>query len=175
MGLFRRYIDNIKGVIAVEFALVALPFIILMIGTLEMAVMFTSQSLLEGASANASRLIRTGQAQQSGDPQATFQQAVCDVVQTLIDCNELQYQVVSVDSFEDVDNFPDAELDADGNLQNQIFDAGDENDVVLVRVVYIYQIATPMFQPLLSNMGSDTRAMMATVVLQSEPYNWDGT
>lgn len=175
MGIIRRYIESLKGVIAVEFALVALPFIMLMIGTLEMAVMFTSQALVEGATANASRLIRTGQVQESGNPQATFETAVCDVVQALINCNDLQYQVFSVDSFEDVEALPDADLNDEGVLQGQTFNPGNENDVVLVRVVYLYKIKTPMFQALLSNRGNDERAMMATTVLQAEPYDWDGT
>jgi Flp pilus assembly protein TadG len=173
LGLLRRYIKSCKGVIAVEFSMVALPFILLMVGTLEMAIMFASQSLLDGATANASRLIRTGQLQGGGDPQADFELAVCTVAQALMNCNDLQYQVISVDNFEDADNLPDADFDADGNLTDTTFDPGNENDVVLVRVSYTYDIATPMFQPLLTNMGNDKRIIMSTVVLQNEPYQWN--
>ena len=173
MGLLRRYIKSCEGVIAVEFSFVALPFILLVVGTLEMAIMFASQSLLDGATGNASRLIRTGQLQEEGDPQAAFAQAVCNTAQALMNCDDLQFQVISVDDFEDADDLPDASFDEDGNLEDQAFDPGNENDVVLIRVVYTYNIATPMFQPLLTNMGNDKRIIMSTVVLQNEPYQWN--
>ena len=138
-----------------------------------MAVMFASSSLLEGSAATAARLVRTGQVQQAGGDEAMFQNALCDFAAPLIPCEEIQYQVFSVNTFQEADELPDAELDEDGNLTDPTFDAGGVSDVVLIRVVYKYKITTPLLQPLLTNNSDNTRTMMATIVLQTEPYEFE--
>lgn len=160
-----------SGVAAVEFALVGFPFIFMIVGILEMALMFTAQGILEAATAEAAREIRTGAVQQGGG-EALFTQELCDFASALIPCNELQYQVVAMDNFGDAQDFPDATFDEDGNLEDQQFDPGGVNDVVMIRTAYQYSITTPLFQVLLSNNGGTTNTMLSTVVLQTEPYEF---
>lgn len=172
MGQKKSYLRKEDGTTAVEFSLIAAPFVFILIGLVEMALMFSSQSLLEGATSTAARLIRTGQIQQStGDPQQEFENILCDFAEPLIPCNEIQYQVFNMDNFDEAENFPPATFDGDGNLQDQNFDPGGVSDIVLIRVAYRYSITTPMFQPVLTNNGDNTRLMMSTIVLQSEPYD----
>lgn len=163
---------NQDGVAAVEFALVGVPFVFMVIGIIEMALMFTAQSVLEAATAEASREIRTGAVQQGGG-QALFTQELCGFASTLIPCNRLQYQVVAMDNFGDAQDFPEATFDEDGNLEDQQFDAGGVSDVVMIRTAYQYPIKTPMFQFMLTNNGGNTRTMLSTVVLQTEPYEFE--
>ncbi|MEM6780370.1 MAG: TadE/TadG family type IV pilus assembly protein [Pseudomonadota bacterium] len=173
MGVLKYFIRSKDGTTAVEFSLIAAPFIFMLIGVIEMALMFASASLLEGSAATASRLIRTGQVQQAGGSQAMFEDTLCDFASPLIACEDIQYQVFSVDTFEDADNLPDAEFDDDGNLTDTTYDPGGVSDVVLVRVVYNYNITTPLMQAFLTNNADNTRTMMATIVLQTEPYQFE--
>lgn len=173
LGVLQKFRRSEDGTTAVEFSLIAAPFIFMLVGLIEMSLMFASSSLLEGSTSTAARLIRTGAIQQSGGSQALFQQELCDFADPLITCEDLQYQVISVDTFEDADNLPDANFDGDGNLTDQTFDPGGVSDVVLVRVVYHYDIATPMLQPFLTNNGDGTRTMISTIVLQTEPYEFE--
>lgn len=171
----RKFIKSQSGVAAVEFALAASPFIFMLIGVIEMSLMFASQSLLEASTGTAARLIRTGQIQQSGgDQEGLFRDAVCDFAAVLIPCDEIQFQVTALDDFTGAQNFPEATFDDEGNLQNQGFDAGGVSDVVLIRVSYRYPIMTPMMQLVLTNTGGTTRQMMSTIVLQTEPYEFEG-
>lgn len=173
VGVLKNFIRNKDGTTAVEFSLIAAPFIFMLLGLIEMALMFASASLLEGSASTAARLIRTGQVQQAGGSQALFEDALCNFAAPLIACDDLQYQVYSVDTFEDADNLPDADFDENGDLTDTTFSVGGVSDVVLIRIVYNYEITTPMLQPFLTNNGDNTRTMMSTIVLQTEPYEFE--
>ncbi len=160
------------GTAAVEFALVGLPFIFMIVGIIEMSLMFTAQSLLEASTAVAAREIRTGAVQQGGGEEA-FSDALCDFASILIPCADIQYQVVAMEDFGEAADFGDAEFDEDGNLEDQQFDPGGVSDVVLIRVAYRYPIKTPMMQTILTNDDDAKRAMVSTLVLQVEPYEFE--
>ena len=46
-------------------------------------------------------------------------------------------------------------------------------DVVMIRTAYQYPIMTPLFQVMLTNNNGSTRTMLSTVVLQTEPYEFE--
>ncbi len=169
-----KYWRRRKGATAVEFSLIAVPLVMLMFGVIEISMIFTKQGVLEYATSQAAREIRTGQAQQSGAPEDAFRLALCNHVSFMIDCDDIAYEVQTMDSFSDANEAPPPSYDEDGNLESQEFDAGESSGVVLIRTVYRHPIVTPMMQPLLSNSGSaTTRLMISTVVLQSEPYEFE--
>ena len=169
----RFFITDERGVTGIEFAFVALPIAIMLIGMAEMSLMFAAGSALHGATEVAARQIRTGAVQTSGDPQQTFDNLLCEHVDTYISCEELMYEVIDMPdgSFSTASNYqPD--FDEEGELQAVGFSPGVENDVVLIRVAYRYPIKTPLFQPLLSDLPGNRKLLMTTVVLQNEPYNF---
>ena len=137
-----------------------------------MALMFTSQSLLESATNEAARQVRIGAVQQGGGVDL-FEDTLCENANIMMDCDDIQYQVESVDSFEEAQNLPDVSFDDDGNLEDQGFDAGGVSDVVLIRVAYRYSIRTPMMNTILSNNNDNNRVLLSTVVLQTEPYEFE--
>ena len=169
---FRNLKHNEEGSAALEFAIIGVPFVLLVVGVLEIALMFTSQSLLEASTAEAARRVRTGAIQQGGG-EDEFKDTLCEYADTLMLCEELQYQVMSMDSFDEAENFPPASFDEDGNLENQEFEAGGVSDVVMIRVAYRYKIKTPMMQIMLTNNGDGNRILLSTVVLQTEPYEFE--
>ncbi len=171
MGSFlKRWWRGCEGVTAVEFSMVGVPFVLMTIGIIEMALMFTSQSVLQEATFTASRLIRTGQLQSApgGNQEQMFRDAVCGFASILIPCAKIQFQVTEVPSFSDATDEPPT-FDEDGNLEDTGFDPGAENSIIVVRVVYNYPIRTPLMRPILATRG-DNRTMMSTIVLQTEPY-----
>lgn len=175
MNLLNKWWSKKDGATAVEFSLLALPFVVMVIGTIEIALMFTTQSLLDASTATAARMIRTGQIQQTdaGDQEQLFRDTVCDFSALLIPCADIQLQVTDLASFGDADGLPPPTFDEDGNLQGQGFSAGGVSDVVLIRVVYQYSIITPLMQFVLTNRDDGTRLMMSTMVLQTEPYEFE--
>jgi len=75
--LYKKWVRKDDGVTAVEFSLLLAPYMMLVLGIIEISLMFTSANLLEGATNSAARLIRTGQLQQSAlAPQDVFRDAL---------------------------------------------------------------------------------------------------
>lgn len=173
LGNIRSYVRKKDGSTSLEFALLFIPYLLLTLGTIELSLMFTAGTLLEGATGNASRLIRTGQIQQSNlDPQEMFRDALCDYATVLVNCNEIDVEVVQLDSFADAaNNVPT--FDDDGNLVSQGFAPGGSNDRVLIRIAYRYRVITPMVGTLLAGEDGE-RLFMSTLVLQTEPYEFEG-
>jgi Flp pilus assembly protein TadG len=168
-GLFK---DD-SGVVAIEFAMLSVPFIILLMGIVECSVLYGSGIVLEGASAEAGRLIRTGQAQDSADPEALFKEKLCEQVADIIPCDEIQYEVIKMGaSFANFDDFA-PHFDADGNFVPQGFDAGGSNDVILIRSVYQYTYLVPFIAAIMNGGESASRVMlMSTTVIKNEPFEF---
>lgn len=167
----RSWLQREQGATAVEFALVGAPLSLMIIGLIETSIMFAASSMLQDATMSASRLIRTGQLQQmaSGDPQQVFEDEMCNQIVRLINCGNIKYEVIKVDSFASVGTYQ-PNFDNNGDLIPAGFDIGGVNDVILVRSIYNYPLMTPVISGFLSNHVGNTRQMMASVVLQTEPY-----
>lgn len=170
--LLWRATRNTDGVAAIEFGLIAMPLFMLIMGIVEIGMCFAAGLVLEGSAAEASRTIRTGQAQQSAAPEITFREALCDHANTMLNCSRIQYEVIRMgdDSFETAENST-PEFDEDGNLIDQDFNAGNSNDVILIRTVYRYEFLTPFIGSLIT--GDTSRNWinhMSTVVVKAEPY-----
>lgn len=172
LGFLRKWIKKEDGATAIEFSLVAIPYFMLSLGIMELSLMYASASLLEGATDSAARLIRTGQIQQSSDdPETLFRQAMCNFVNVLIDCSDVEIEVQTMSSYSDFDTMTPV-FDEDGNMVSQGFDAGGSNDRILIRVGYRYSMKTPFIGPLLNGPDGGT-LFMSTIVLQSEPYEFE--
>ena len=88
-----------SGATAVEFALVAAPFIALLVAILQTMVVFFAQRLLDEVVSQASRTIQTGQAQTSGLTQSQFTSWVCQKTVILFTCANYMVNVQSYSSF----------------------------------------------------------------------------
>src|ERR1700759_1352423 len=93
-----RLLRREDGAAAVEFGLVAAPFLALTFAIMETAIVFFSGQALETAVADSARLIMTGQAQTQGFNQAAFKNAVCAKIFGLFDCQNGVY--IDVQTFQ---------------------------------------------------------------------------
>lgn len=168
--VIKKWLKGDDAATAVEFALVAFPFTFLLIGIIELSVMFAAMSTLDSATNDASRLIRTGQAQMDDDPQQLFEDLLCERASVFLDCNDIQYEVVTMNGFSDFASYP-ASYDENGDLISSGFDAGSVDDVVLIRAVYRYPLLTPLLSTAFSDGPNNTKLMVTTVVLETEPYD----
>lgn len=173
---FRKEDD---GVTAIEFGIFAVPFLLLIMGILEIGIMFGAATVLNGATEDAARQIRTGQAQTSGDAEGTFRTLLCGNLYALIDCNTLNYHVVKLDDDEDFQSAivnpdimpPVYDLEEPTSFTTTGFDAGEQNDRVIIRVSYEYPLYTPLAGPFFSNTPEGNRHLLiSTVIIQNEPY-----
>lgn len=173
-GLCRKLWRDERGATAIEMGLLALPFLVLLFGTLEVSLAFAGSVILEGASAEAARLIRTGQVQNAAEPETAFKTELCEKASGLIDCARLQYEVIRVaaNTFAGAENLQPT-FDANGRLVPSAFSTGNSNDVVLIRTVYNYEFLTPFLGYVLhGDHDHDSVTFMTTVVVKAEPYNF---
>lgn len=163
-----------SGTTAIEFAFLAMPYMLLTVGIIELSIMYTAASLLEGATGSAARLIRTGQIQNAEgvDPEDMFREAICEYATVLINCDNVVIEVQPMESFADYEEIQ-PQYDEDGNLISGGFEAGGSNDKMLIRVAYRYHMMTPLIGPLLTGPTS-SRLFVSTIVLQTEPYEFEG-
>ena len=69
-----------RGSVAVEFSFIAIPFFMLLFGVLETGLVFFGNSMLDKATADAARLVRTGQAQAQNMTASQFHDYICTQV-----------------------------------------------------------------------------------------------
>jgi len=168
--MLRRFARREDGAAAVEFAIVAAPFLALMFAIMETALVFFASQTLETAVADSARLIMTGQAQTKSYDAAAFKTAVCAKINGLFDCaGGLQIDVKTYTSFGSVDN--SKPVDANGNLKTNFgYQPGGPGDIVVVRLMYLWPVYASLLGFDLGNMSGSKRLIMATAAFRNEPY-----
>jgi Flp pilus assembly protein TadG len=174
---WRRFRRDQTGATAVEFGLVAAPFLALMFAIIETAMVFFAGQTLEMATADASRLILTGQAQNNPDlkdktpeeKHAAFKQEVCNRIKALLDCGSADFMVdVRPASF-----FATGDLSkptVNGKIDPDFkagYQPGSGGEIVIVRVMYQWPIYVSLN---LANMNGSKRLLMATAAFKNEPF-----
>lgn len=163
-----------QGVVAIEFAMLAVPFCILLVGIVELSLSFAASFMLEGGTIEAARLVRTGEAVDSGDAETAFRDQLCDQVSFMIPCGDIVYESILLAGFSNAADFA-PQYDAAGNLVSQGFNVGGSSDVVLVRTFYRYEFMTPFLATVVTGGGGGgSMALMSTAVIRNEPYQFGG-
>jgi Flp pilus assembly protein TadG len=166
-GFWRRR----DGAAAVEFALVAAPFLALVLAIIQVGLIIYATQSLQTMAARAGRLILTGQVQTQNMTQSEFGQAVCGDA-TLFACSGLMVDVRTYNSFSGADtSMPTLNYDAHGNVSNAWqYNPGGPGDIVVMRLMYRWPVFMGPLGLNLSNLGDGYRLLMATSAFKNEPY-----
>ena len=165
----RRFARHQDGAAAVEFALVAVPFLALLFAILETALVFFAGQTLEAAVTDAGRLIMTGQAQ--GFSQADFKTQVCNrLAGGLFDCTNGVY--VNVQTYSSYAAINTASPISNGQFDTtqMAYSPGVQGSIVVVTLYYEWPIYLSLLGGNLSNLNGGSRLLVATSVFRNEPY-----
>jgi Flp pilus assembly protein TadG len=181
----RGFVRREDGSAAVEFALIAAPFLALLFAIIETAMVFFAGQTLEAAAADSARLIMTGQAQTTKyvppDPnykasgsvpftEADFHQAVCDRLKGgLFDCAKIIVDVKKYDTFATINTAAPVTNGA-LNTKNMGYDQTKQGDIAVVSLYYQWPIYVSLLGNNLSNLTGNDRLLVATSVFRVEPY-----
>ena len=166
----RRFVGAQSGTAAVEFGLVAVPFLALTFAIMETALVFFSGQTLEAAAAASARLIMTGQAQTAGYSATQFKQAVCNQIFGLFDCaNGVYVDVKSYANFASISTTPPV-TNGQLNTQNMAYQPGGPGSIVVVTLYYQWPIYVNLLGDNLQNLNGNNRLLVATNVFRNEPY-----
>jgi Flp pilus assembly protein TadG len=167
----RRFARAQDGATAVEFALVATPFLALLFAIVETALVFFAGQTLEAAVSETSRLIMTGQAQTNGYSQADFKTAVCNYLTgAMFNCsNGVYVDVKSYANFSAISATPPV-VNGQFDTSNLAYTPGGPGDIVVVRLYYQWPISVSLLGDNLSTLNGNKRLLIATSVFRNEPY-----
>lgn len=160
-----------KGSAALEFAIVAPVFFILLMATIENGVVFFANSTLQYATDQAARYVRTGQAQAANMTQSQFRTMICNGISPILACDSnLQIDMQSFSNYTSAAF--GSPLDANGNLNAALnnYQPGSACNVVLVRSFYTWQILTPGLSVFLANTANGYHLITATAAFRNEPF-----
>jgi Flp pilus assembly protein TadG len=179
---FSKFAREDRGVTTIEFAMVAAPFFFLVLAIMTIGTQFLTMHALENGVSQASRKIRTGEAQTAALNLGAFRQLVCSSAGSMINCDtNLVVHVKSATSFAGL--VPPPTCTTNGNLTPSAgagTDAlstktGQENMKVMVVACYNWRAGVGLWQ-VLWNLISPTppvqgkTVLSAAAVFQTEPY-----
>ena len=173
--LLRTLRRNEDGVTAVEFGLIAFPFLILIVALLETALVHMTTLDLENAVKTASRQIRTGQAQVAALTSTQFKDLVCANTVLIDSCKTNPNLVIDVRSYDDFDTIstdPSEIFDEFGEFTgSENFSLGSGLKVVVVRAYYKMGLLAQVPIVGLANAGPHHRMLNAISVFRNEPFS----
>jgi Flp pilus assembly protein TadG len=164
----RRFRGDRKGQVAVQFAMIAMPFFMMMFAIIETALIFFANQALETATQDTARLIMTGQVQLGGMNAATFKTNLCTRLSGLMDCTGgVDIDVKSFSSFSGVTM---SNPISGGNYVNPTtFSPGSAGDIVVVRTFYQWPTFVTGFGYDAGNLSNGKRLLVATAAFRNEP------
>lgn len=162
-----------EGAAAVEFGMVAAPFFFMLFAILELGLIFVTDSVLENAVLESSRLVRTGQADMENIDAATFKQELCERMSVFQgDCGDrASVDVREITQFRDPappDPMADGETFDEDSLT---YLPGEPGSLMLVRVWYRQPVFSPLLRQALARLGDGNAMMVSTTSFRNEPYN----
>ncbi|HWL06098.1 MAG TPA: TadE/TadG family type IV pilus assembly protein [Xanthobacteraceae bacterium] len=172
--LLRRFVRQKDGATAVEFSLIAVPFLGILFAIIETALVFFASQIMETATSDAARLIMTGQAQNASFTAQGFKNEVCSRLSGMFDCqNGVFIDVRKYEAFSAVDM--SRPVDADGKFINNFkYEPGGPGCITVVRVFYQWPIRLAIGSYDMSNMQNGKRLLTASAAFRNEPYATGG-
>jgi Flp pilus assembly protein TadG len=165
--------DGESGSAAIEFAMVAPVLFLFLFGIIETGVIFFGSAMLQNATDDTARKIRTGQL--TGTlTQAELVAQVCSEVVGLIsssDCtNNLQVDLRAYTTFGGA-SYPSV-TKPDGTVDTAKLKVEKAADcsVVLFRSFYPWKIMTPLMAVLLQNTTTGAHILSSSAAFRTEPY-----
>jgi Flp pilus assembly protein TadG len=168
----KSFIRSDDGATAVEFALVAAPFLALLMALFQTALVFFAGRVLDETVEQASRTIMTGQAQTSGMTQSQFATWVCSNTISLFNCNNFMINVQNYSSFASASTAtPTLTFNGSGNVTNSwSYNLGNPGDIVVVQVMYQWPVVLGPLSFTLANLSNGNRLLMSSAAFKNEPY-----
>ncbi|MFY8208323.1 MAG: TadE/TadG family type IV pilus assembly protein [Caulobacter sp.] len=163
-----RFARADEGATAVEFALVAIPFLMLLFAIIELGLVFLVSITLENAVIDAGRTIRTGQVQTTGGNANSFKTAVCNRMSWLGSKCSSALRL-------DVRTFTDYSTGQASATNTTVpttmnWNPGASGSIVVVRAYYTWPLVTPMLNTGLQSSNGN-RIIYAATSFTNEPYD----
>ena len=178
-----RFESDRRGATAVEFAIIATPFIFMIFCIIEVGIYFMVQVTLDNATSAAARELRTGQVVADGSSDTAgkqaFMTAVCNNMSWLqAQCQSgvssttgTQYLVVDVRQLGAYSTTPGNPTlsSSGGQASGNCYYSGSAGSAVEMRAYYRWQLLTPYLMQAMQTFAGGIAELQSTEVFQVEP------
>ena len=160
-----------SGATAIEFALVSPIVIALILGAIQVGVIFFAQAELENAAEQAARIVYTNQAPTAS---SDFKTDVCGYLQALFSCSsvmvDLQTQSISAASSDAlILTPPTLTYNGSGQVTNSWnYSPGTPGKLEILRVLYQWPVYAGPLGVFFANLSNGNLYMSSTQVFQNE-------
>lgn len=169
-----RFGRDRRGSVAIEFAILAIPFSLLVFAILESCISFAGQQLLANATDNVARQLRTGQLKAGSVTEASLKKLICDDIGILVasGCPELVVDLREFATFEAAAAVR-IKFTADNDIDTTGFAVtpGPSMSKNMLRVFYRWPVITDFMRKSLSNLKGGKTLHFATATWQNEPFD----
>lgn len=168
----RRFNGSRDGTTAVEFAILAFPFFLLLFGIIECSLLFFAGQMLESSVDDVGRKIRTGQLNDTMTEQE-FKDEVCAATALLFDCSEIKVDLQVAATFDALGDPPTP----NGGVvdhSSYSFTPPCPEQIAMVTVSYEWPIFTNYVAAHVSALNSGNALLNAMAVFRTEPYPAQG-
>ena len=178
----RRLLRSRDGAAAIEFALLAIPYFLIIFAIIETFVAYTGEQLIGNAVDTLARQLRTGEIK-SDTTKDAFREKFCDEISILIHCDggDSERLILDVRSFSTYADIPTTIPRVGGASFGALdatdaFQPGGSGTINMLRAYYRWEIITDLVRPYISNIrpadGSLPKEFLivATATYKNEDY-----
>ncbi|MEB2844960.1 pilus assembly protein [Rhizobiales bacterium RZME27] len=187
--IFRRFARSQDGAAAIEFAILALPYFLIVFAILETFIAFIGEQVVSNGVEVMARKVRTGEIRSTSanDPafKATFRTAFCNEISVMISCSaeeiatpkRLYIDLRSFSSYADIPTAVPRQSSAQyADLKTSDFgySPGGAKSINMLRAYYRWPVLTDLVRPMLTSVrssdGTGDFLIVATATFQNEDY-----
>jgi Flp pilus assembly protein TadG len=171
----RAFARDDRGVTAIEFGILALPFFTIIFAILETTMVFLAGQVLDSALEDASRMIKTGRAQAiTGYNMASFRTLLCDYTFDIFgDCSGVRIRVKKLDNFTSTSTTTSPTTCTEESCELTLvedWDPGGGRSVVQVFAYYRWPLLVNLPYFNFKNQPDNYRLIGSSRVFRNEPF-----
>jgi Flp pilus assembly protein TadG len=163
MAWLRKLWRARKAVVALEFGLVALPFLAMLLAVVQVSFALYVQSVLNYAALESGRQVQIGAVPSNTTPSVFLNTIVCPNLSGLLACNAITIDLESVNDYYTCGNVT-LNIPAAGVSQSKMnFSTGSPGSLMFLRIMY----QAPIYSTLWFT-GASTQYIQATAAFSNE-------
>ncbi|MEP7453233.1 TadE/TadG family type IV pilus assembly protein [Phyllobacterium sp. SB3] len=167
--MLERFFKNRRGTVAIEFALIALPFFFMVFSVFEVNLGFTAQQAMANSTDRVARQILTGQLPATTLTMATLKQKICEgLLMPENGCPNLEVDLKSYTKFSDIPKTLPIKSNGDVNNAGFVSSPGGSGKINHLRVFYRYPVVTDFLQRRIT--GTTRVLIFSSATWRNESY-----
>jgi Flp pilus assembly protein TadG len=173
-GLLRRFFPNKRGSVSIEFAMLAVPFVMLIMAIIETSISFAAQQIMANAADDLARELRTGRLKPADATATVVRKRICDQMAMITDstCPGLYIDLKSYSTFATAAAVK-TKFTSDNDLDTTGFTIapGGAETKNMMRVYYKWPVMLDLMRKSMSNIKGGNTLLMTVTSWQNEPFD----